>query len=104
MKKSIVALSVLLNCGSLVAGTMGTMAAEPSFGGLYVGLGTGVLSYMLDAKSTIVNVTPAHARIQDSLTNVFFTGQLGYGWMFKEQTYFGVKGKYSIHQLVTQVQ
>jgi len=91
MMKKIALLSALL-AGNVFAGSMGPVESAYDFGGLYGGLGAGVISvYSAEQFGTTRTTTASDvSRVTDTL--VMFTGDVGYGRMIREKTYLGIKG------------
>jgi len=79
---------------NLYAGTMGPVD-DLSFAGFYAGLGVGQTTIFSKDDFTVtvpgVGVVRSGAN-RDTDSAVLFSGQLGYGAMFAQSTYLGVKG------------
>ena len=94
IKKGIIALFVL-SSSSAFSGTMGPIETNTNFGGLYLGLGTGVTDISGKAtvqtnSSDILNGSGSYSGTGGS-DSILYTGVVGYGKMFNEKTYFGAK-------------
>ncbi|MBL7481186.1 outer membrane protein [Legionella bononiensis] len=87
-----------LALSNVFAGTMGPINDTTGFGGFYAGLGTGFTTVISHDDYTITR--PGFGTIRQGthkVTNsaVLFSGQVGYGLMFNQNTYLG--GKASIY-------
>ncbi|MCR9191324.1 MAG: outer membrane beta-barrel protein [Gammaproteobacteria bacterium] len=89
--KKITLLATLL-AGNVFAGSMGPIESTYDFGGLYGGLGAGVISvYSAEQFATTRTRTASDvSRVTDTL--VMFSGDVGYGRMIRQNTYLGIKG------------
>ena len=77
------------------AGTMGAVEAPADFGGLNLGLGTGYMTIFNYDQSSIThsdNLFNHSDSCRENNTAILFTGEVGYGKMFNQNTYFGAKG------------
>lgn len=88
MNKCIVASCMLaLGVNNIYAGDMGKSAYD--FNGVYLGLGSGLMTLFTQENRETVRGNDTK-NFTD--TAIFFSGDIGYGRMFKEDLYLGVKG------------
>src|SRR3990167_7589075 len=96
MKRKL-ALSIFLSLGinAINAGTMGEMTPANTFGGLYIGLGTGMLTLISEQTYSTVRVPsirpPSSGELDYTNSAVLFDGHVGYGAMITPQFYLGAK-------------
>jgi outer membrane immunogenic protein len=105
MKKLRITCLLTALSSNLFAGTMGP-SETPSFDGLYLGLGTGVISafnndHFRTQRSSSTKIVGADEVNRYTDTAIQFNGNLGYGKMMREKTYLG--GKAAIYYSPLQV-
>lgn len=92
--KLVMGLSALAFVSNLYAGTMGPVA-QPDFSGFYAGLGVGQTTLFNHDEFSVSVPGVGLVRsgsIKDTDSAVLFSGQVGYGLMFAQRSYLGVKG------------
>ena len=95
MKKALTTTTLLLSLGlnTAFAGTMGEETYNMD--GFYIGAGAGLATILLKntASESFNNLNMSvNRKVNDSDAGILFEGQVGYGKMFKEKVYLGVKG------------
>ena len=98
MKKHVYSsLFLALGFSTAIAGTMGAIEPVDDFGGFYLGLGAGFINFSDRYTNSITDsdsiFSPGNdQQKRDNLTALLFHGVVGYGKMFAEKTYLGIKG------------